>query len=44
MPWSDKDKRLGMDRGITRRDSLDGVALAIGATAFGGFAARPALA
>lgn len=44
MPWSEGDKRLGMDRGITRRDFLDGVALAIGATALGGWGARPALA
>lgn len=44
MRWTDKDKRLGMDRGITRRDFLDGVALAIGATALGGFGARSAMA
>jgi spermidine dehydrogenase len=44
MAWSDKDKRLGMDRGITRRDFLDGVALAIGASALGGWSARPAQA
>ena len=44
MAWSDKDKRLGMDRGITRRDFLDGVALAIGSTALGGWGARPAQA
>ncbi|MFM7445068.1 MAG: hypothetical protein ACKO2N_14380, partial [Tabrizicola sp.] len=44
MDWSDSDKRLGMDRGITRRDFLDGVVLALGATALGGWAARPAIA
>ena len=44
MNWSDEDKRLGMDRGITRRDFLDGVALAIGAAAVGGWGARPAAA
>jgi spermidine dehydrogenase len=44
MPWTENDKRLGMDRAITRRDFLDGVALAIGATALGGWSARPALA
>jgi len=44
MPFSDRDKQLGMDRGITRRDFLDGVALVIGAAALGGFHARPAMA
>ena len=44
MGWSEADKRLGMDRGITRRDFLDGVALAIGATALGGWGTRPAMA
>jgi len=46
MAWSDKDKRLGMDRPISRRDSLDGVALAIGGAALGGFSfgATPAAA
>ena len=44
MGWSEADKRLGMDRGITRRDFLDGVALAIGAAALGGFGLRPAAA
>ncbi|MFN5998701.1 MAG: NAD(P)-binding protein [Paracoccaceae bacterium] len=44
MSMSEQDKRLGMDRGITRRDFLDGIALAIGATALGGFGARPAKA
>ncbi len=43
MPHSDEDRRLGMDRPITRRDFLDGVALTIGA-AMVGFHARPALA
>ncbi len=33
MTWSDKDRRLGMDRPITRRDFLDGVAIAIGGAA-----------
>ena len=42
MGWSEDDKRLGMDRGITRRDFLDGVALTIGATALGGWGAGPA--
>ncbi len=40
MAWSDNDKRLGMDRPITRRDFLDGVALTIGAAAMGGWASR----
>lgn len=44
MPWSDEDKRLGMDRPITRRDFLDGVALTIGALTVGGFHAGPARA
>jgi spermidine dehydrogenase len=44
MNWSEKDRRLGMDRGITRRDFLDGVALAVGAVALGGWSARPARA
>jgi spermidine dehydrogenase len=39
----DDDKRLGMDRKITRRDFLDGVALTIGAAAMG-FHVRPAMA
>lgn len=30
MTWTDKDKKLGMDRAITRRDFMDGVAMAIG--------------
>ena len=38
MAWSENDKRLGMDRPITRRNFLDGVALAIGAGAVGSFA------
>ena len=33
MPWSDKDKRLGMDRPITRRQFFDGVAVAAGSVA-----------
>lgn len=46
MAWSDKDKRLGMDRPISRRDFLDGVALTIGGAALGGFSfgATPAAA
>jgi spermidine dehydrogenase len=44
MDRSEQDKRLGMDRAITRRDFLDGVALTVGALAFGGVAARPAMA
>jgi spermidine dehydrogenase len=43
MPHSDDDNRLGMDRPITRRDFLDGVALTIGAVAMG-FHVRPAMA
>ncbi len=44
--WSDNDKRLGMDRAITRRDFLDGIAMTIGAATFAGgaFHARPAVA
>jgi spermidine dehydrogenase len=30
MAISDHDKRLGMDRPITRRDFLDGIALTMG--------------
>ena len=30
------DKRLGMDRAVTRRDFLNGTALAIGSLAFSG--------
>ena len=37
MKWTDNDKRLGMDRPITRRDFLDGVAMTVGAAALGGF-------
>lgn len=33
MEWSDKDKRLGMDRPITRRQFFDGVAVAAGSVA-----------
>ncbi len=33
MPWSDRDKRLGMDRPITRRQFFDGVAVAAGSVA-----------
>jgi spermidine dehydrogenase len=44
MPFNDEDKRLGMDRPITRRDFLDGVAMTMGALAVGGFHARPARA
>lgn len=33
MTWSDKDKRLGMDRPITRRQFFDGVAVAAGSVA-----------
>jgi spermidine dehydrogenase len=43
MAWSKDDKRLGMDRPITRRDFLDGVAMAVGAAALGGLG-RPAAA
>ncbi len=42
MKWTQSDKRLGMDRPITRRDFLDGVAMTVGAAAFGGFAAGQA--
>lgn len=38
--WTERERRLGMDRAITRRDFLDGVALAVGAAAVG----RPAFA
>jgi spermidine dehydrogenase len=44
MLQSENDKRLGMDRPITRRDFLDGIALTIGAVAVGGFHARPSAA
>jgi spermidine dehydrogenase len=37
MAWSDRDRKLGMDRAITRRDFLDGVALAIGGTMLGAY-------
>jgi spermidine dehydrogenase len=37
MGYSDEDKRLGMDRPISRRDFLNGVALTVGATALGGW-------
>lgn len=30
MNWTEKDKKLGMDRAITRRDFMDGVAMVIG--------------
>ena len=33
MKWSGNDRRLGMDRPITRRDFLDGIALSIGGAA-----------
>ena len=33
MAYENQDKRLGMDRPIARRDFLNGVAIAIGATA-----------
>jgi spermidine dehydrogenase len=33
MAWSEKDKRLGMDRPITRRQFFDGVAVAAGSVA-----------
>lgn len=33
MEWSNKDKRLGMDRPITRRQFFDGVAVAAGSVA-----------
>lgn len=35
MAQSENDKRLGMDRAITRRDFLDGIALAIGGSVLG---------
>lgn len=44
MEWSDEDRRLGMDRGISRRDFLDGVALMIGAAALGSWGVQPARA
>ncbi len=33
MSWSDDDKRLGMDRPITRRDFFDGIAMTMGGVA-----------
>ncbi|MEP7241935.1 MAG: NAD(P)-binding protein [Devosia sp.] len=48
MAWSERDKQLGMDRPITRRDFLNGVALTVGAMALNAgssgssFAATPA--
>ncbi len=33
MPWNDNDRRLGMDRPITRRQFFDGVAVAAGSVA-----------
>ena len=44
MALTENDKRLGMDRQITRRDFLDGVALTTGAMAFGGWGAGAAQA
>lgn len=44
MTLGDRDRKLGMDRAITRRDFLDGVAMTIGAAAFGGMAMRPGAA
>ena len=44
MALTETDKRLGMDRPITRRDFLDGVALGTGAMAFGGWGAGAAQA
>jgi spermidine dehydrogenase len=45
MNWTENDRRLGMDRPITRRDFLDGVAMTIsGATALSAFGTRPAAA
>ncbi len=47
MAFSERDIRLGMNRPISRRDFLNGVALTIGATALSGmphvsFGATPA--
>jgi spermidine dehydrogenase len=36
MAWSERDKALGMDRAINRRDFLNGVALTVGAAALSG--------
>src|SRR5262249_29771622 len=36
MAWSERDKQLGMDRAINRRDFLNGVALTVGAAALSG--------
>ncbi len=36
MTLSNRDKALGMDRPISRRDFLNGVALSAGAAALGG--------
>src|SRR5579872_1733728 len=44
MSRSDRDKTLGMDRPIDRRDFLNGVAVAVGALGVSGLTASPALA
>jgi spermidine dehydrogenase len=44
MTMSPKDRALGMDRQISRRDFLDGVALVAGTAAAGGFGIRGARA
>lgn len=44
MTMSAKDRALGMDRKISRRDFLDGVAMVAGAAAAGGFGIRGARA
>jgi spermidine dehydrogenase len=45
MAWSENDRRLGMDRPITRRDFLDGVARTVGgAAALSAVGAGPAAA
>ncbi len=41
MALNDRDRKLGMDRPITRRDFLDGVALTIGASVIGAAGFRP---
>ena len=43
MAWSERDLKLGMDRPITRRDFLNGVALSVTAAAMSGLP-HPALA
>ena len=43
MSFSERDRQLGMDRPISRRDFLNGVAMTAGAAALSGWA-HPAMA